>query len=112
MNNFLQILNKYIVLLILSSIVGIISIHIQPILMRKVILSLNDFESYSFINSLSKYIEYLIKVIVVILIAIDFKKYKLNHIVLACVSSLFYPLLGIVILSLLLIKKGDKKVSI
>lgn len=111
MNRLLKILNKYIILLALWSIIGMARIYIQPIFMRKGILSSTDFESFSFMNSLPTYIDYLIQLIIVILIAIDFKKYKLNHIVLTCIVSLFYPLLGIVILSLLLMEKWNYKAS-
>ncbi len=109
MNRLLKILNKYIALLILWSIVGMSWVYFQPILMRKGMLNTTDFESYSLINSLPTYIDYLIRIIIVVLIAIDFKKYKLNYIVLTCITTLFYPLLGIVILSLLLIEKWKEK---
>ena len=105
MNRLLKILNKYIVLLILWSIVSMTWIYIQPIFMRKGMLSTTDFESYSLINSLPTYIDYIIRIIIVILIAIDIKKHKLNYVILTCIATLFYPLLGIVILSLLLIEK-------
>ncbi len=111
MNKLLKILNKYIVLLILWSIIGMVWIYIQPILMRKGMLSTSDFESYSFINSLQTYIDYLIRIIIVALIIIDFKKYKLNYILLSAFATLFYPLLGIVILSLLLIEKWKENAS-
>ncbi len=109
MNRLLKILNKYIILLILWSIIGMAWIYIQPIIMRKGILSANDFESYSFINSLPTYFDYVIRIIIVILMGIDLKKHKLNHIVLTCFATLFYPLLGIVILSLLLMDKWKDK---
>ena len=109
MNRLLKILIKYIVLLVLWSFIGMAWIYIQPIIMKKGILNSTDFESYSFINSLPTYIDYLIRLVIVILIAMDFKKYNLNHIVLTCIATLFYPLLGIVILSLLLIEKWKNK---
>ena len=111
MNSLLKILNKYIILLILWSIIGMVWIYIQPILIRKEIFSSSDFESYSFINYLPTYIEYLIRLVIVFFIAIDFKKHKLNHIILTCIATLFYPLLGIVILSLLLMEKWNNKAS-
>ena len=111
MNRLLKILNKYIVLLILWSIVSMTWIYVQPIFMRKGMLSSSNFESYSLINSLPTYIDYIIRIIIVILIAIDFKKHKLNYVVLTCIATLFYPLLGIVILSLLLIEKWKEKAS-
>jgi hypothetical protein len=86
-------------------------IYIQPIFMRKGMLNTTDFESYSLIKSLPTYIDYTIRIIIVILIAIDFKKYNLNYVVLTCIATLFYPLLGIVILSLLLIEKWKEKAS-
>ena len=111
MNRLLKILNKYIILLILWSIVSMSWIYIQPIFMRNGMLNTTDFESYSLINSLPTYIDYLIRIVIVILIAKDFKKHKLNYIVLTCIASLFYPLLGVVILSLLLIEKWKEKAS-
>ncbi len=109
MNRLLNILNKYIIILILWSIIGMVWIYIQPILMRKGIFSSSDFESYSFINLLPTYLDYLIRLVIVFLIAIDLKKYKLNHIVLTCIATLIYPLFGIVILSLLLMDKWNNK---
>ncbi len=106
MNKLLKILNKYIVLLILWSILGMTWIYIQPILGM---LCMTDFESYSLINSLRTYIYYIIRIIIVILIAIDLKKHNLNYLVLTSIATLFYPLLGIVILSLLLIEKQEEK---
>lgn len=112
MNKLLTILNKYIILLILWSIVGMAWVYIQPVIMRNVMASSTDLESsFSNINSLPTYIDYIIRVIIVVLIAIDFKKHKLNYILLTCIASLFYPLLGIVILSFLLIEKWNEKAS-
>ncbi|WP_046758176.1 hypothetical protein [Kordia jejudonensis] len=111
MNRLLKILNKYIILSILWSIIEMVWIYIQPIIMQKGSMSSNDYELYSFINTLPTYIDYLIRIIIVILIVIDFRKHKLNYVVLTCIASLFYPLLGIVIFSLLLIEKWNNKVS-
>lgn len=111
MNRLLKILNKYIVLLILWSIVSMAWIYIQPFFLRKGMLSTTDFESHSLINSLPTYIDYIIRIIIVVLIAIDLKKHNLNFVVLTCIATLFYPLLGIVILSLLLIEKWKEKAS-
>jgi hypothetical protein len=86
-------------------------IYINPILLKKEILNSTDFELPSFLNYLNIFIEYLIRIIIVFLIAIDFKKYKLNHVVITCIATLFYPLLGIVILSLLLIENWKEKAS-
>ena len=106
MSELLRILNKYIVLLIIWSIVGMTWFYIQPFIMRKALESTTDLAlSFSNVNALPTYIDYLIRVIIAICIVIDFKKHKLNFVLLTCVASLFYPLLGMVILALLFIEK-------
>jgi hypothetical protein len=109
MNRLLKILNKYIVLLIIWSIIVMVWFYIQPILSRTGITNINNFEFHSTITSLANYVDYLIRLIIIILLIIDFKKHKLNHIILTCITTLFYPLLGIVILSILLMEKWNEK---
>ena len=56
-------------------------------------------------------VEYVIRLIVIVLLIIDFKKNNLKNVILACISTLFFPLLGIVIFSILLIESERKKAN-
>ena len=104
MNRLLKILKKYIALLIVSSLFGIVWIYVISD-----IFTSNDFELFNSIKSISKYVDYFIRIIITVLLIFDFKKHKLNNIILTCISALIYPLLGIVILSLLLLEKWKEK---
>lgn len=75
------------------------------------LLDINDHETYTLVDSIPGYINYLIRLIIIILLIVDFKKENLKHIVLTCIAAWFYPLLGVVILSLLLLEKWQIKAS-
>jgi hypothetical protein len=106
MTNLLKVLNKYIILLIISSLFGMPWFYV-----RHLIFDFNDHETFNLIDSIPGYINYLIRLIIIILLIIDFRKENLKYIVLTCIATLFYPLLGIVILSLLLLEKKKEKAS-
>ncbi|MCK4662932.1 MAG: hypothetical protein KAT68_08710 [Bacteroidales bacterium] len=106
MNNLLKILNKYFILLIVTSLFGMPWIYV-----RHLIFDLNNHETYKLIDALPSYINYLIRLIIIVLLIIDFKKENLKYVVLTCIATLFYPLLGVVILSLLLLEKGKEPAS-
>ena len=111
MKNLLGILKKYIVLLAIWSAIGIVWAFVQPLFLGQNISDINDFETYSLVNSLPSYLGYLIRFAIAILLLVDFKKYNLNHKVLTFVATLFYPLLGVVIFALLLMGKSENKAS-
>ncbi len=100
MTQLLKVLNKYIILLIISSLFGMPWLYI-----RHLLFDLNNQETYNLIDSIPGYINYLIRLVIIILLIIDFRKENLNYIVVTCIATLFYPLLGVVILSLLLLEK-------
>ena len=62
----------------------------------------------SIIESIPSIIDYLIKLTVIVLLIIDFKKEQLKNIVLTCIAAFLYPLLGIVIFAIMLIDKERK----
>ena len=62
MNSLLKILNKYIVLLIIGSIFGVVWLYIQPLFMREGVV-MTDF-TYSFISNLTAYFDYLIRLVI------------------------------------------------
>lgn len=109
MKNLLEILKKYIVLLVIWSAIGIVWAFVQPMFLGQNLADVSDLETYSLINSLPNYLGYLIRFIIAILLLADFKKYNLNHKVLTFVVTLFYPLLGVVIFALLLMGKSENK---
>ena len=65
----------------------------------------------SIIESIPTIVDYLIKLLVIILLIIDFKKENLKNIVLTCIAAFLFPMLGIVIFSILLIEK-ERKASV
>lgn len=103
MNEFIKKLNKYIVLLIISSLFGMPWAYFRFLIFE---YSGPD----SIIESIPIIIEYLIKIAVVVLLIIDFKKDKLKNVGLTCIAAFLFPLLGIVTYGLLLIDKERRPV--
>lgn len=73
--------------------------------LRHLIFDLNNYDTFNLIDTLPGYINYLIRLIIIILIVLDFRKEKLKYFVMTCIATLFYPILGVVILSLLVLEK-------
>ena len=98
MKGFLRKINKYIILLIISSVFGMPWFYLKYLLF--------EYQGPdSIIESIPTFVDYAIRLVVIILLIIDFNKEKLKYIVLTCITALFYPLLGIVIYIILLIQK-------
>ena len=104
MNELVKALNKYVILLIVSSLFGMPWFYIRFLVFK-------DYGPDSIVNSIPTCADYLIRVIVVILLIIDFKKYKLRNIVISCLAALFFPLLGIVIFGILLLGNEIKPMT-
>jgi hypothetical protein len=101
MTELLKKLNKYIILLIISSLFGMPWIYLK--------YSLFEYNGPdSIIESIPTIIDYLIKLTVIVLLIIDFKKEQLKNIVLTCIAAFLYPLLGIVIFAIMIIDKERK----
>ena len=94
MNEFIKTINKYVILLILVSIFGMPWFHIRFWLY-------DMYPAGSFVDSIPSIVDYLTRISVVILLILDFKKYNLKNVVISCISALFFPLLGIVIFSIM-----------
>ena len=98
MREFLRKINKYIILLIISSVFGMPWIYVRYLIF--------EYQGPdSIIESIPTIVDYAIRLIVIVLLIIDFNKEKLKYVVLTCIAALFYPLLGIVIFMILLIQK-------
>ena len=100
MNKFIKVINKYVILLIVISIFGMPWFYIRFLI----------FPNYSYdsiVNSIPTLVDYLIRLIVIILLIIDFKKYGLKNVLISCIGALFFPLLGIVIFAIMFL--GDEK---
>lgn len=104
MREFIRTINKYVILLIISSLFGMPWVYLRYLLFP-------DYRPDSIINSIPIYIDYLIRLIVIILLIIDFKKNDLKNVVLTCIAALFFPLLGIVVFSIILIESERKKTN-
>jgi len=106
MTDLLKKINKYIILMIISSLFGMPWIYV-----RHLIFDFNNPETFTLVDLIPKYIDYLIRFVVIILLIIDFKKENFKYIVITCIAAFFYPLLGIIIFSLLYLEKVNEKAS-
>ncbi|MGE0088536.1 MAG: hypothetical protein AB7S50_03570 [Bacteroidales bacterium] len=104
MKDFIKKINKYIILLIVSSLFGMPWFYF-----RHLIFKYNGPDSV--IESIPLFIDYAIRLAVICLLIIDFKKEHIKNVGLTCIAALFYPLLGIVIFSILLIENNRQKAS-
>lgn len=101
MSDFIRTLNKYLILLIISALFGV------PWMYAKLsIVELTGY--YQFYDQLPTIVDYVTKLVIIVFLIRDFKKDKLGGIVLTCIATLLYPLLGVVILAVLLIDKEKK----
>ncbi|WP_321282130.1 hypothetical protein [Marinifilum fragile] len=100
MNKLMKVLNKYIVLFIVSALFGMPWIYV-----RHLMFDMTNHETFNLVDSIPGYVNYLIRLIVIVLLIIDFRKQKLKHVVLTCIATLFYPLLGVVVFALLMLEK-------
>lgn len=101
MNDFIKKINKYVILLIISSLFGMPWLYVRYFIF--------DYSGPdSIIESIPTIIDYLIRLTVIVLLIIDFKKEQLKNIILTCIAAFFYPLLGIVFFSIMLIDKERK----
>jgi hypothetical protein len=98
MNGIIKPLNKYIFLLIVMALFGMPWFYIRFMFFK-------EFVSYNFLTSLPTYVDFLIQLTVIVLLIIDFKKYKLKNVLIACIAALFFSLLGVVIFGILLLEK-------
>jgi len=111
MKELLKKLNKYIILLIVHSILGMSWIYISIFLNVK-FPNINDESSLrTILNFIPNIFDYLIRLIIIVLIIIDFRRENLRYAVLASVAAFFYPLLGILIFSLLFLEKQTIKAN-
>ena len=106
MNNFPKTINKYIIILIGYSLLGMPWMYIRYLFIR----SCNpSYELMTNIESIPTYIDYLIRIIVVALLIFDFKKYQLKNAILSCIAALFFPLLGIVVFAIMFLLDEKNK---
>jgi cytochrome bd-type quinol oxidase subunit 2 len=105
MNKFIKILNKYVALLIIYALFGMPWHYIRFFFLKN--YNYNP-DSIINIDSIPTYADYLLCIIVIILLIIDFKKYNLKGVIFSCIAALFFPLLGITILAILLLLDEKK----
>ena len=104
MNEFIKTINKYVILLIVVSLFGMPWHYIRYWL----------FENYSpdsIVSSLPGYVDYLVRIIVIVLLVIDFRKYNLKNVVISCIGALFFPLLGIIIFAIMFLADERNKAN-
>ena len=105
MIDLIRILNKYIIVLLIWTIFDLMRILVIPMLIKYGIIESLNPGTYSLLNSFPILI--IIKVVIFLFIVFDMKKYELNHFLLTSISALFFPLLGIIVLSIILIEKQN-----
>jgi hypothetical protein len=106
MKDFIRKINKYIILMIISSLFGMPWFYVKFLLFEPQMHT-----EFSLVESIPTFVDYAIRLIVIILLVIDFRKEDLKNVVLTCIAALFFPLLGVVIFSILLIEKNRQKAS-
>lgn len=94
MNDFIKAINKYALLLIAHMLFGIPWFYIRFLIFDK-------YPQDSLVDLIPTIIDYLIRIIVIVLLIFDFRKFNLKNVVIACISALFFPLLGVVIFSIM-----------
>jgi hypothetical protein len=107
MKELIKTLNKYVILLIVSSLFGMPWFYIKNLLYSNYpnLISV----TYSFYDNIPTIAEFLIKIAITILIIIDCKKENLSNVILTAIATFCFPLLGIVIFSILLLEKQKIK---
>jgi len=105
MNKFIKALSKYVVLFIIHSLFGMPWFYVRFLLIKKYNY---EYDTVRAIDYIPSYANYLIIVISIILLIIDFKKYNLKGVVFACIAALFFPLLGVTIFAILLLLEEKK----
>lgn len=98
MNKLIKALNKYVILLIINSLFGMPWYYIR-------LLIFNDVFVDSKINYMPTFTDYLIRLIVMVLLIIDFRKYELKNVVITCIAASLFPLLGVVTFGILFLGK-------
>jgi len=111
MNKFIKILNKYVILLIIDSLFGKPWFYVRYLLLRDREYS-DSISMINIINTIPTYVDYLFRIIVIILLIIDFKKHNLKGVVFSCIAALFYPLLGITLFAILLLLEENSNQQI
>ncbi|MEI7596508.1 MAG: hypothetical protein WCK02_12225 [Bacteroidota bacterium] len=104
MTEFVKTINKYVILLIVSSLFGVPWLYLRLLIFKDI--NPDAIESY-----IPTIVDYFIRLVTVVLLIIDFKKHNLKNVVVTCVGALFFPLLGIVILAIMLLEKAGKKAN-
>lgn len=104
MKDFIKKLNKYIILMIVSSLFGMPWFYF-----RHLIFQYNGPDSI--IEFIPTLVDYAVRLTVTVLLIIDFKKEGLKNLVLTCIAALFFPLLGIVIFAILLIENNRQNAN-
>ena len=98
MMEFIKTINKYVILLIVSSLFGMPWFYIRYLIFL-------HYPPNTIVDSIPNLVDYLIRIVIIILLIIDFKKENLKNVVITCIAALFFPLLGIIVFSILLMEK-------
>jgi hypothetical protein len=101
-SRLLKKLNKYIAVMIFNSLLFAPWTLVFDIFNPEIFRNIGDIQEYG---------DYLVRLLTIIFLITDFQKEKLNYVIVACISSLFYPFLGIIIFGLLYLEKQTEEAS-
>ena len=115
MKEFIKTINKYTILLIIPEVFTLIwSFLINQIytnIDNKFISQIrdriyDDLESYAF--PIPAYFSFIFKLIIIGYLIYDFKRYELKNVLLTCIATFFFPILGVAIFLILYILKENE----
>ena len=99
MTDLTRKIGKYAIALAVDSLFGL------PWFYLRVLLS-GSLRHDSLVDLIPQAVDIAVRLLVVVLLAIDFKKNDLRHAALVCIAALLYPVLGVVLFAILLIERG------
>jgi len=109
MEELIKTLNKYVILLIVSYLFGMPWIYIRNLLYGNSIITIGESYTNFFIDSIPNIVDFLIRIAVTVLIIIDCRKENLRNVTLTSIAAFCFPLLGVVIFSILILEKQNIK---
>lgn len=107
MKELIRTLNKYIILLIIYSSFGMPWFYIKHFILANYPNIMDG--NFLFYENIPTIVDYFIRITILILIIIDFRKENLKNVILTSIATFFFPLLGVVIFSILLLEKHKIK---
>jgi len=94
-SKLLKHLTKYIIVMIIDALI---------FFPWAFILDLSNDQNFKNLDNIQTYSNYIVKVLIVIFLIIDFRKFKFPYLFLVCIASLINPFIGTIIFALLFLE--------